>query len=336
MALLDKPQQGYWQGNRFVFPRFDAPTAPQYTRPQVSTPQPAPPSVYATAPPYGGGGDGGGRAYQSPTNAANYIGADGLPYSGGAYSVPYSSQQAGRGISGLLNQPSQTSAYGVTEIPRWANLLAGFFPGGTAAMAGLRGVNLSNIQDVQKSLGLDESSMLNVLNPFSDVARGASDASLGRDTFGQTTADVTFGGLLNKAYDKGGVKADFTTSLTPSEAMRRKAYSGLLAAGKMFKPQPVTAPLPPMVAAHPIAAPTQPSPITVEDILSLPTGGAITAPGALLGGYNPVAPASVGRATYTPQYNRHGFDIGGGSGVSNDGIDRGPKGTWGISGGAGR
>jgi hypothetical protein len=139
------------------------------------------------------GGDGG---VQTPTGDGGNI----------------STQQFGRSLAELLGQPQQTSAFGVTEISPVASLIAALVPGGSLATGAAKVANLSNIRDVQGSLGLDQSSMLNVLNPFSKLASGQSNASLGSGTFGNTKAEVTFGGLTSKGK----------TALTPQEALTRQ------------------------------------------------------------------------------------------------------------------
>jgi hypothetical protein len=130
---------------------------------------------------------------------------------GGRGVVAQGATTGGGSLSNPFAQPQQTSAFGVTEINPIVQLLAGLVPGGSLATGGVRLNNLSNIRDVQGVLGLDETSLLNAINPFSRLASGASDASLGRGTFGRTNADVTFGGLT-----EGG-----RTALTPKEALDR-------------------------------------------------------------------------------------------------------------------
>ena len=136
-----------------------------------------------------------------------------------------STQGLGRAIAETFGQPQQTSAYGVTDIHPLASMISALFPGGTMAMGGLQAANMANVRDVQGSLGLDKSSMWNALNPFSRLARGKSDASLGKTNIGGRDYGVSFGGLIDKPYSKGDVTADFTTSLTPDEALKRVAYS---------------------------------------------------------------------------------------------------------------
>lgn len=227
MALFGNIPQGYWQDNEFIMPEVEM---PQYALPQQqAAAAPMQPSLISGPAGFQGRDRGGeGRRFTPRTNARNYLAGDDQPYAGGGYSTSLSGQEAGRGIAGLLGLPDQTSAYGITEIPQWAGLASGIFPGGTAATAGLRGLNISNIQDVQGSLDVpeeDQTSMWNVLNPFSDVARGDPRARIADVKTGGRDYGVSFGGLLKKAYDKGGVKADFTTGVTPKEALLRKAYA---------------------------------------------------------------------------------------------------------------
>ncbi len=116
-------------------------------------------------------------------------------------------------LTNIFQGSPETSRFGVTPLSTGRSLALTAAPGGTLALGALRGRNILNIQDVQEALGLDEESLFNILNPFSGIARGESTASLGRGTFGQTTADVTLGGVTETG----------ATALTPTEARRRVA-----------------------------------------------------------------------------------------------------------------
>ncbi len=103
--------------------------------------------------------------------------------------------------------PSDTGRYGVTNTTP-LSLMSMLDPTriSTVADLGMRGRNISNTQDVQRSLGLPEMSGLNALNPFSGLARGSPTASLGKID----GTDVSFGGMVGDR-----------TSFTPQEARGR-------------------------------------------------------------------------------------------------------------------
>lgn len=110
MALLNQPQQGYWQGNQFVLPQFDAPVVPQYDRP---TPAPLP-SVPSASGPQGSGPVGRDRGGRDMYGRAGRGGE----YDSGAYA---DNSQGPSPWSGFLNAITPSSPSGPLG---WADMAA--------------------------------------------------------------------------------------------------------------------------------------------------------------------------------------------------------------------
>lgn len=111
---------------------------------------------------------------------------------------------------------SDGNPYGVNHMNPFATaMMMAISP---SATIGMRKSNLSSIQDVQESLGLDPVSGWQALNPFSELAMGSPTASLGELDINGNRYGVSFGGV----DDEG------RTTLTPNEAQKRKAYEKIL------------------------------------------------------------------------------------------------------------